>query len=71
MFRTTKGGAASLRWRIGAFLLGAVTGLAGIFLDLRWLVTVALVVLLVGVVVRKGPARDSGSGEQEPKTPPR
>ena len=69
MFRATKGGAALLGWRIGAFFLGAGLGLAGIFLNIRWLVTAALVVLLAGVALRMVPARDPGSGEQEPRTP--
>ena len=45
-------GSDFLGWRIGAFFLGAVVGLAGIFLDNPWLVTAALIVLLVGVAVR-------------------
>lgn len=49
---------ALLRWRIGAFLLGAVLGLVGIFLNASWLVTLALVVLLGGVLLRR--ARPAG-----------
>lgn len=44
---------AVLRWRVSAFLLGAVLGLAGIFLDMAWLVTVALIVLLLGTAFRR------------------
>jgi hypothetical protein len=43
---------AVLRWRVTAFLLGAVCGLTGIFLDAAWLVTVALIVLLLGTALR-------------------
>ncbi len=43
---------AMLKWRVAAFLLGAVLGLAGIFLDASWLVTVALIVLLIGAALR-------------------
>jgi len=64
-----KGGDTLLTWRIRAFFLGAVLGLAGIFLNIPWLVTAGLVVLLVAVVLRMAPARDPGSGEQEPRTP--
>lgn len=64
-----RGGATLLTWRIGAFFLGAVLGLMGIFLSISWLVTTALVVLLGGVVLRVAPAREPGSGDQEPKTP--
>jgi hypothetical protein len=41
-----------LKWRVAAFLLGAVFGLAGIFLDASWLVTVAVIVLLIGAALR-------------------
>jgi len=55
----TRGQAALLTWRIGAFLLGAVLGLAGIFLNASWLVIVSLVVLLAGVLLcRAGSAGD-------------
>ena len=64
-------GSDFLGWRIGAFFLGAVVGLAGIFLDNPWLVTAALIVLLVGVAVRAWPTRNPGPIEQEPRTPPR
>ena len=43
---------AMLKWRVTAFLLGAVIGLTGIFLDASWLVTVALIVLLIGAALR-------------------
>ncbi len=69
LFRATKGGAAALGWRVGVFFLGAVLGLAGIFLGIPWLVTAALVALLVGLALRMAPARDAGSEEQETRTP--
>ena len=58
-----------LTWRIRAFFLGAVLGLAGIFLNIAWLVTAALVALLVGLALRMAPACDPGSEEQETRTP--
>ena len=54
----TRAQPALLRWRIAAFLLGAVLGLAGIFLNASWLVTSALVVLLGGFFLRR--ARPAG-----------
>ena len=57
---------ALLEWRIGAFFAGAVLGLAGIFLEISWLVTAALFVLLGGFALRALPVRDSGSQEREP-----
>ena len=64
VLRLTGVRAEFLRWRIGAFLLGAILGLTGIFLDLSWLVTVALVVLLGGVLLRRIPSNDTW--EEEP-----
>ena len=61
-----KGSTALLDWRIGAFFLGAALGLAGILLNISWLVTTALIVLLGGIVLRGLASRDSKSGEQEP-----
>ena len=54
-----------LEWRIRLFGIGAVLGLAGIFLGASWLVTVALVVLLAGVVVRFTPDRDPVEEEED------
>ena len=62
----TAGGTALLEWRIGVFFAGAVLGLAGVFLEISWLVTAALVVLLGGFALRGLLVRDSGSQEREP-----
>ena len=70
LWQRTIGNVVLLQWRVGAFFLGAVLGVGGIFLDISWLVTAALVVLLGGVVLRMLAARDSASSEQEP-TPDR
>ena len=66
LFHRTRGSTAPLDWRIGAFFLGAVLGLAGIFLNISWLVSAALIVLLGGVALRRWAVRDSESEEQEP-----
>ncbi len=68
LFHRTRGNTALLEWRIAVFFLGAILGLAGILLNISWLVTTALIVLLGGVALRGLAARDSGSGEQEPTT---
>ena len=68
LLQRTRGTLALLQWRIGAFFLGAVLGLAGVFFDISWLVTAALVVLLGGVVLRILAARESVSSEQEPRS---
>jgi hypothetical protein len=62
----TAGRTALLEWRIGAFFAGAVLGLAGIFLEISWLVIAALFALLGGFALRALPVRDSGSQEREP-----
>jgi len=62
----TAGRTALLEWRIRAFFAAAVLGLAGIFLEIFWLVTAALVVLLGGFALRALLVRDSGSQEREP-----
>ena len=54
-----------LDWRIRLFGIGAVLGLAGIFLEAAWLVTVALVALLAGVAVRYSPDRDPVEEEED------
>ena len=51
------------------FFLGAALGLAGIFMDLSWLVVAGMVVLLVGVLLRALPEGDSDSRESEPSRP--
>ena len=56
-----------LKWRIRFFGIGAVLGLAGIFLDASWLVTVALVVLLSGVGLRHMLGAGSPDEEDEPE----
>ena len=66
LFHRTRRGTALLEWRIGAFFLSAVLGLAGIFLDTSWLVTAALIVLMGGLALRAFMARDAGSEEQKP-----
>ena len=71
VFHRRRGSGAFLEWRIWAFFLGAVLGLAGIFLDVSWLVTTALVVLLLGVGLGGLAVRRSGSEQQEPTTPER
>jgi hypothetical protein len=49
-----------------AFVLGAVLGLAGIFLDAPWLRTAALIVLLGAMALRWLPSNESDSDDQEP-----
>ncbi len=73
LFHRSSGNSALLGWRIGAFLLAAALGLVGISLNISWLVTTALIVLMGGLALRAFVARASGSDggestidEQEP-----
>lgn len=59
-------GAASIQWRLRAFALGAVLGLAGIFLDASWLLAAALIVLLGAMALRWLPSDEADSDDQEP-----
>ncbi len=68
LFHRTRGNRAFLELRIGVFFLGAILGLAGILLNISWLVTTALIVLLGGVALRGLAGRDAGAEEQEPTT---
>jgi len=46
-----------LEWKVRFFATGAVLGLAGIYLDERWMVGAAIVVLLIGMALRLLPSR--------------
>lgn len=46
-----------LEWKVRIFVTGAVLGLAGIYLDERWMVGAAIVVLLLGMGLRFLPNR--------------
>ena len=63
LFRPRRTGRASrwLEWKVRIFAVGAVLGLAGIFLDESALITAALVVLAVGAALRLLPE------EREPR----
>ena len=64
VFHRWSRGTALLAWRIRVFFLGAVLGLAGIFLNMSWLVTVALLVLLGAMLLRTLAARDPGAEKE-------
>lgn len=54
-----------LEWKVGIFAVGAVLGLAGIFLDERWLSGVAIAVLAAGALLRFLPGARSPEAEGE------
>lgn len=65
----TKREGPHLEWRVRAFAVAAVFGLAGIYFDDRWLTGLAIVLLLVGFALRfaKPGAHATGTGpEDEP-----
>lgn len=62
LFRPSRTARATrwLEWKVRLFVVGAVLGLAGIFLDERGLVTAALVTLAVGAALRLLPEKSEG-----------
>jgi hypothetical protein len=60
--RSRRGGDPYLKWKVRLFAVGATLGLAGIFLDIRGLIWAAIVVLVVGFLVRFLP-HASGDGQ--------
>ena len=50
--RSSRGEDPWLNVKVGTFVAGAALAAAGIYFDSRWLVWVAIAVLLVGFVVR-------------------
>lgn len=51
-----------LAWRVRLFGAGAILGVLGIYLDARWLIWVAIAVLVVGFFLRFVPG--PGEGEE-------
>jgi len=47
-----------LGWRLLLFAAGAAIGLIGMFTEVRWLIWVAIAVLVVGFALRFAPASD-------------
>ncbi|GMV04209.1 MAG: hypothetical protein AMXMBFR53_04900 [Gemmatimonadota bacterium] len=54
-----------LAWKVRLFAVGAALGLAGIFLDERWLSGVAIAVLASGALLRFLPGARSTEDEGE------
>jgi disulfide bond formation protein DsbB len=59
-----RGSSGHLEWRIRLFGVGAIVGLAGMYAQVRWMIWIALVVLVVGFLLRFFPA----SGTEEDST---
>lgn len=56
-----------LEWKVAIFAVGAVLGLAGIWLDEAWMRIAAIVVLAGGMLLRYG---GGGGGEAEEEDDP-
>lgn len=54
-----------LVWKVRLFAAGAVLGVAGMYLEERWLGGAAIILLLAGVLVRFVPDGGDGSAEAE------
>lgn len=57
-----------LVWRIRLFGAGAILGLAGIWTDTGWLVTLAIAVLVVGFALRFVPEKGDGVGSEDERS---
>jgi hypothetical protein len=56
-----------LEWKVRSFAVAAVVGLAGIYLDERWLTGAAIALLFAGLSLRFLPTRedDTEAGDEE------
>ena len=54
-----------LEWKVRLFVVAAVLGLAGIYLDERWLTGTAIVLLFGGLALRFLPTGDEEEHEEE------
>lgn len=63
-----------LEWKVRLFAAGGVLGVAGMWLEEKWLTGTAIAVLLVGVLLRLLPGRagrpGAGSGDGGDDGPP-
>lgn len=66
--RTRRAG-RHLEWKVRLFAVGAVLGLAGIFLEERWLTGTAIVVLAGGALLRFGDGEASSPDPEEVGSP--
>jgi hypothetical protein len=67
MFVSRGRGPASphLEWRIRIFGVGAILAVAGMIAEMRWMVWIALAVLLVGVLLRLLPRGGSNDDDEK------
>ncbi len=61
VFRARRGRDHYLTWKVRLFAIGATLGLAGMFLEIRELIWAAIVVLVVGFLLRFFQVSGSGS----------
>ncbi|MGD8320505.1 MAG: hypothetical protein PVJ02_08625 [Gemmatimonadota bacterium] len=59
-----------LEWKVGLFSVGAVLGLAGMFLQEAWMVLAAIGVLLSAMLLRFLPSPRSGTPPEGDDDPP-
>jgi hypothetical protein len=65
--KRTRGPVRHLVWRIRLFGVGAILAVVGIAAEQAWLIDVAIVVLVIGVVLRFVPEpRETGGGDTSP-----
>lgn len=54
-----------LEWKVRLFVVAAVLGLAGIYLEERWLTGAAIVLLFAGLALRFLPTGEMSSAEDD------
>jgi hypothetical protein len=59
-----------LEWKVRLFVVAAVLGLAGIYMEERWLTGAAIALLLVGLALRFLPTREEDESEEEDEGAP-
>ncbi|MGH7476620.1 MAG: hypothetical protein ACRELD_10050 [Longimicrobiales bacterium] len=63
--RETRGPDPYLDWKIGAFMLGAALGVAGMITNRRALIVAAIVVLFLGFLLRFLPRDDRSAKDAD------
>ena len=62
-----RGPGSHLEWRIRIFGVGAILGIAGMIAEMRWMIWIALGVLMVGFLLRFLPGGDETGGDDAGK----
>lgn len=72
MFLRSRSGppAGHLEWRVRLFGVGAILAILGMYFDARWMIWIAIAVLVTGFLLRfagRNGEEDEGNGEEPPE----